>query len=762
MNKHINMASRHNGAKSRIKKTETKNAQNVETNLAQPNGSQPAPTNSQAQSAPINNHGLPNQGPGMPQIQPSPQLQFSPQMQASIRLPRNGTQYKILIYCRVSKDDAKTGSHTLETQIVRAVEAADRKFGVGNYTYEILTDDGLSGGYGHEVTGMQKKTRPTLKKIAEMLDTKIYDGFIIYDSSRFMRNTRAFNDFVEDHILANEITLVGASENIDVETSDGRFIATIMAAKNTKGRDDTIYRTQDAARRRAEKGYVVGNPPYGWRYQDLRELDPNIRRGIVAVPEQVKVVRLMKDWYVSGWSTSRIAGELNRMGLTTVTGRPWRQESIRNTLASPVHSGQVALGGKLYLGAHFEDRLWDPEEHEQLVQLGASRKKWHPRAATESVSVHLLEGLVFCHHCGKRLYTIKAQKEYRAYRCINGQTHGQRTCPHLTVQAQALEQQVVREAACITALPELGPLLEQAAAEAAVQQDADLINRQAQLLHALEDVKQQISRWAGLFNRGKIAEEQYLEQNLVLLTQKAEFTKDLDETEAQLSRRAGREKKVQVMQAAIQDFSRCWLHLNLEERRQLLFLMLETCSVERVGRDITLRLKLHFLPEREVLLMIPTGYKKKVEGLGPHALTPRHLAFLHHLNQGKTTAQAGEALGIVSNTTRFMMTEIRKRMGMHDIQECAAASRSRIASLLHSLPLGLLRPRTEDGKIVLSEKLLAVFPMLAASAKLEEVATHFGLPITTVANRKKDIVKRLGTKTIFEAAQKARALGLLR
>ena len=705
--------------------------------------------------APINNQGAANQGPGLPSIQ------------SCTRPPLNGVLYRIIIYCRVSKDDALTGSHTLETQIARALEAADHKFGAGNYTYEVFTDDGLSGGLGHEVTGLQKKTRGALKKIAQMLDQKIYDGLIVYDSSRFMRSTRAFWDFIEDHIQANGISFIGAAENIDIETPEGRFMATIIAGQNTKMREDTIKRTRDAARRRAEKGHVVGNPPYGWHYQDLRDQDPSLpkselRRGIVPVPEQVKVVKLMKDWYVSGWSTSRIAADLNRMGLTTVTGSPWRQESIRNILASPVHSGQVAFGKKLYQGAHFEHRLWDPEEHEHLVQLGASRKKWHPRAATEHVSVHLLEGLVFCHHCGKRLYTIKAQKEYRAYRCINGQTHGQRTCPHLTVQAQALEQQVVREAASITALPELGPLLEQAAAEAAVQQDTDLTNRQAQLSHALEEVKAQISRWAGLFSRGKIAEEQYLEQNLILLTQKAEFTKDLDETEAQLSRRAGRGKEVQAMQAAIQDFNRCWLHLNLEERRQLLFLMLETCSVERVGRDITLRLKLHFLPEREVLLMIPTGYKKKVEGLGPHALTPRHLAFLHHLNQGKTTAQAGEALGIVSNTTRFMITEIRKRMGMHDIQECAAASRPRIASLLHSLPLGLLRPRTEDGAIVLSEKLLAVFPMLAASAKLEEVATHFGLPITTVANRKQDIVKRLGTKTIFEAGQKARALGLLR
>jgi len=51
---------------------------------------------------------------------------------------------------------------------------------------------------------------------------------------------------------------------------------------------------------------------------------------------------------------------------------------------------------------------------------------------------------------------------------------------------------------------------------------------------------------------------------------------------------------------------------------------------------------------------------------------------------------------------------------------------------------------------------------LPHSPNRQEVAIAFGLPVTTVANRKKDIVKRLGAKTIFEAGQKARALGFLR
>lgn len=716
--------------------------------------SQETNKHSQIYAAPINMSGLPNKSFVLPQIQ------------SALRPPRSGGLYKVLIYCRVSKDDGLTGSHTLETQKTRALEAADRKFGVGNYTYEIFIDDGISGGFGHKATGLQRRIRPTLAKITKMLDAGGFDCFIVYDLSRLMRNTRAFEDFIEDHLIANGISFISASENIDIETPEGRFMATLLASFATKGREDIKKRTKDAIRRRAEQGYVPGNPPYGWKQskmQDQSDLQTHERRGIVAVPEQVKVVKSMYEWYKSGWSTSRIVAELNQLGLTTVTGRPWRQESIRDIVNSPVHSGQVSYDGKLYQGAHFEQRLWNPEDHEALVQIGASRKKWRPRTATsEYMSVHLLEGIVQCYHCGKRLYTITAQKEYRAYRCTNGQTYGQRTCPHLTVQAQALEQQVLREAACITELPELRQFLEQAAAEAAGKQDEDLIHRHAQLTSALEDVKEQISRWAGLFNRGKIAEEQYLEQNQTLVTQKAGFVRDLEDAETQLSRRDGRVKKVEATQAAILDFRRCWAHLNLEERRQLLFLMLETCSVERVGQDITLRIKLHFLPEREVLLLVPNGYKKKPEGIGPHALTPRQLAFLHHINQGKTPAEAQKELGIASNTTRSMMTDIRKRMGTHDIKECASAARSRIQSLLHSLPVGLLRPQTEDGAIKLSEKLLLVFPMLASGAKLEEVATEFGLPITTVANRKQEIVKRMGTKTIFEAGQKARALGLLR
>ncbi len=677
------------------------------------------------------------------------------------RKPKNGVLFNVIAYVRVSKDDELTGSHTLETQLARIREICDRKFGPGGYTFEMFQDDGISGGYGHAPTGMQKKTRPTLTRIAERLATGRYDALAFYDLSRLMRNPRAYHDFVEDCVLANHVLLLSATENLDLETAEGRFVAGILAGHYGMQRDKIITRNKDAARRRAEKGYIVGNPPFAWRYQDPREVVPGKRRGIEPVPEQAQIVRDIYAWYLSGWSTTRIAGELNRRGLRTVEGVPWRQESIRNIVASPVHSGQVVYDGKLYRGAHWEHRLWEPEDHDELLRVGEGRKKWHARSATEYVDVHLLEGFVFCHSCGRRLYTVKAQKEYRAYRCINGQTQGQRTCPHMSVQAQPLEQQIIGEIGRLAELPEMRALLEQEAELAAGRQDAELAHQKAQLGRAFEDVKAQMSRWSGLFSRGTLSEDQFTEHNAELLAEKTRLIQDLREAEAQLARRDGRVREAQCIKAAVLDFAVSWRHLNIEERRQVLSLLLETCTVERVGRDITLRIKVHLLPAREVLLMIPTGYKKKVEGIGSHTLTPRQLAFLHHVNQGKKPVEAGQAMGIAGSTVCFLMTDIRKRMGVHDIPECASQARSRIHSLLHSLPLGLLRPQSADGTVKLSEKLLAVFPMLAAGAKLEEVATELGLPVTTVAARKQEIVRRLGAKTIFEAGRKARALGLL-
>ncbi len=674
--------------------------------------------------------------------------------------PRDGARYKVIVYLRVSKDDALTGSFTFETQRKRIAEMLDRRYGSGNYLTEELVDDGLSGGYGPEATGVERRTRPSLKTLTQKLQSRAYDCLIVYDLSRFMRSLRWLLQLIEDVILPSGIDFMSATEDIDLSTPEGMAQVQMMGLFNNLQRSVIIKRCKDAAATRAEQGYLVGQPQYGWQWEPQEQVAARGRRGIVRSPAAGEWIMRIKDWYLAGWSTGRIAGELNELGVPSPNGKSlWAQGTVREVLSSPLHAGLVAYGGKHMQGAHYDQRYYDPQVYDALIEARQKRKHWY--TATDHITVHLLNEMVFCARCGKRLYTSRAPKEYRSYRCTHGAKQGKRTCREVVVRAIPLERAVEVEIARIAQLPQMQKLLQEEARQAACQEDERLTAEQGQLERALADLADQFKRWAEMVSKGLITQEQFGDYNRDLLADKAQKTTRLAEVSASVAASERREARARRVEQAILDVPRVWRHLDMEERRNVLSLLLERLTVDRHQREVVMRIKLHLLPEQEVRVLIPTGYRRKPEGIGPQTLTARQLVLLHYVGQGQSRAQICEAMGIADNTINFMTLEIRKRMGVHDLAACAAQARSRVQSLLPSLPLGRLQARSADGAIKLSAKLLEVFPLLASGAKLEEVASVTGLPLSTVANRKKQIVKRLEVRTIFEAGQKARAQGLL-
>src|SRR5262245_46795468 len=98
----------------------------------------------------------------------------------TIQPPRNGHRYQVLSYERVSKEEAQTGSFTFETQSLRIRDKLDQLFGHHRYEIRSFRDDGLSGGYGPEPTGVERRTRKSLKLVEAELKTGSYDCLIVY------------------------------------------------------------------------------------------------------------------------------------------------------------------------------------------------------------------------------------------------------------------------------------------------------------------------------------------------------------------------------------------------------------------------------------------------------------------------------------------------------------------------------------------------------------------------------------------------------
>jgi len=109
-----------------------------------------------------------------------------------------------------------------------------------------------------------------------------------------------------------------------------------------------------------------------------------------------------------------------------------------------------------------------------------------------------------------------------------------------------------------------------------------------------------------------------------------------------------------------------------------------------------------------------------------------------------------------------MWAEVRKRLGVYDKDELVRMATKRLIATLPTLPLGPDPKKPDKPEVpILSDALMEVVPLLASGATSKEVARVTGLAKVTVDNRRVRIIRDLGVQTIFEAAQKGRALGIL-
>ncbi len=140
-------------------------------------------------------------------------------------------------YARVS-----TAEQSLDMQItaLKAAGCEDRR----------LLFDKLSG---------KTAQRLEFKRLLKALQP--HDTLIIYSFSRIFRNTKLLLELFDD-FKAKKIKLISLTERgIDVNTSHGRMVATMLAAVDQNEVDRVRDRTVDGMAEKARQGVKFGAPP---------------------------------------------------------------------------------------------------------------------------------------------------------------------------------------------------------------------------------------------------------------------------------------------------------------------------------------------------------------------------------------------------------------------------------------------------------------------------------------------------------------------
>lgn len=146
---------------------------------------------------------------------------------------------KVAIYCRVSRTDQK-----LENQLIPLKEYCKRM----NYNYEVFTEKESS-----------RKTRPVQWELYNKLLRKEFDGLIIYKFDRWARSTKELIEHMEK-LIEKKIMVYSYTENIDLNSSMGKAMLTIISAFAQLERDIIRERTLAGLDRARAQGKKLGRP----------------------------------------------------------------------------------------------------------------------------------------------------------------------------------------------------------------------------------------------------------------------------------------------------------------------------------------------------------------------------------------------------------------------------------------------------------------------------------------------------------------------
>lgn len=148
-------------------------------------------------------------------------------------------QMKVAIYLRVSTQDQHTENQA--TPLIRYATAM-------GWDYSIFKEK--------EST---RKTRPVQWELYNRLLKKEFDGLLIYKFDRWARSTKELIEHIE-RLIDKGVSIHSYTENIDLSSSMGRAMLTIISAFAQLERDLISERTKLGLARAVARGKKLGRP----------------------------------------------------------------------------------------------------------------------------------------------------------------------------------------------------------------------------------------------------------------------------------------------------------------------------------------------------------------------------------------------------------------------------------------------------------------------------------------------------------------------
>jgi len=502
------------------------------------------------------------------------------------------------LYLRVSSEEQRE-RETIEIQR-EFLEQYHELYGLE--VSGVYKDDGVSGTVAlHE--------RPEGRRLLEDARDGKFDAVLVYKLDRLGRSLLVIVD-AHDRLQQAGVALRSATEPIDTSTPSGRLIFQMLASFAEFERSSIRERTQAGLHRALRNGKFPGSIPYGFMLA-------HDERGLEVVESEAAVVREIIANIADGATLYGESKRLNDEGVPSPGrrfkrrarqyGAGWSPATVAEILHQSAYSGvHRAKAGEEYIGREVP-AIVEPSL-QRAAELALEENKHRASAQRKGARRYLLSGLIRCGTCGRPccgrpVTKEKGGKRYFYYICTATRPEfAAKTTPHSTprVSAPWLEELVWTDVKRFVRNP--GEVLERVREQMGAEQDGEGAARLEGLEKRLATKQGEKDRYVRLYAQGHISEDELETYLADVGNQIGNLRLLIEATEADLAQRRER--------AEMADTTVAWLNMlreraeEIEEdtpeafhkRQQLVRLLVERITLNRVGRDSTVEITYRFGP----------------------------------------------------------------------------------------------------------------------------------------------------------------------
>ena len=336
---------------------------------------------------------------------------------------------RVILYARVSKDDRRNATSSLEAQLDLTREyAAERGWQI---IAELAEDDRGAKGSSFDL--------PKLNESLDMARAGEFDVLVTRELDRFARG------LAKQLVIEREFKQAGVQVEYVLgdypDTPEGNLNKLIRAVIAEFEAAKIKERMLRGRRNKVRAGHVMthGSAPYGYK-----KVETNEGYVALAIEEDAGlVVRLIFNWYVEGVSVNEIVRKLTAMNIPTPTDiknmrgvkkkkryGEWSKSTVHYILKNETYAGRWYYGKKGSSTIRNPIDYWIkvevPPIIEEEVWLAAMERRERNKALAKRNVQHdyLIRGLGICGHCGYKMqahsykYTSSIRtSRYFYYRC---------------------------------------------------------------------------------------------------------------------------------------------------------------------------------------------------------------------------------------------------------------------------------------------------------------------------------------------------------